>query len=263
MGEGRETLLAVDVGNTETSLGLFVGGQLAGARSVTTPGRLTKDEAAMCARAILGELGVASGVGGTILSCVVPTLTDAWAQGLAGLSDTRPLVVGPGLRSGLRLRFDDPSEVGSDRVADAVAAREAYGSPVVAVDLGTTTNVEVVDADGAFLGGVIAPGLSLGARALREAAARLPLIELRAPRHAIGRSTSEAMQAGVVLGEVARIDGLLDRVMAELGQEAPVVMTGEGASQLAPLLSHEVAVDGTLTLRGLWLLWQRNRPRGA
>ena len=263
MGERSETVLAVDVGNTETSLGLFSAGQLVGERSVTTPARLTTDEAAMDARAVLRELGAAGAVRGAILSCVVPTLTLAWERGLASACETRPLVVGPGLRSGLRLRFGDPSEVGSDRVADAVAARERYGAPVVAVDLGTTTNVEVVDADGAFLGGIIAPGLSLGARALREAAARLPLIELRAPRHVIGRSTSEAMQSGVVLGEVARIDGLLDRVTGELGEDAPVVMTGEGAAQLAPLLAHRVTVDESLTLRGLWLLWQRNRPRGA
>ena len=153
------------------------------------------------------------------------------------------------------MRIDDPSEVGDDRVADAVAARDAYGSPVVVVDLGTTTNIEVIDGDGAFAGGVIAPGVALGARSLAAAAARLPVIELRAPASVIGRNTRAAMQSGVVLGEVARVDGLLDAVMAELGQEAPVAITGDGASGLAPLLAHAVVVDNTLTLRGLYRIW--------
>ena len=159
------------------------------------------------------------------------------------------------------MHYDDPAEVGADRVADVVAARDAYGSPVVVVDLGTTTNIEVVDADGAFLGGVIAPGVALGARSLAEAAARLPMIELRAPERAIGRNTRDAMRSGVVLGEVARIDGLLDAVTAELagGADAPVVLTGTGAAAMAALLRHKTSVDDTLTLRGLWLLWRANR----
>ena len=168
-------------------------------------------------------------------------------------------MVGPGLKTGLKMRYDDPSEVGADRVADVVAARAEYGAPAVVVDLGTTTNFEVLDADGAFAGGIIAPGLALGARSLSEAAARLPMIELRAPASVIGRNTRAAMQSGVVLGEVARIDGLLDAVMGELGADVPVVMTGDGAGAMAALLRHEATVDDTLTLRGLWHLWCANR----
>ena len=148
---------------------------------------------------------------------------------------------------------------GADRVADARAARDDYGAPVVVVDLGTTTNFEVMDAEGTFVGGIIAPGVALGARSLSAAAARLPMIELRAPAAVIGRNTRAAMQSGVVLGEVARIDGLLDAVMAELGEPATVVVTGDGAEAISALLRHDAQVDATLTLRGLWSLWRANR----
>lgn len=251
-------LLAVDVGNTVTKFGVFAADELAGTWEVTTSERCTADEAwAQAARAI-DMLGAPEPTS-AILSCVVPSLAEVWRSALGKLCGTRPYVVGPGLKSGIRMRYDDPSEVGSDRVADAVAARETYGAPVVVVDLGTTTNIEVVDESGAFAGGIIAPGVALGARSLTAAAARLPMIELRAPERVIGRSTRSAMQSGVVLGEAARIDGLLDAVMGELGTDAPVVITGDGAAQVAALISHDVVVDETLTLRGLHHIWLRNR----
>lgn len=195
-----------------------------------------------------------------ILSCVVPSLTDTWRQTLAALCDRRPLVVGPGLKTGVQMRYDDPSEVGPDRIADVVAARAAYGAPAVVVDLGTTTNFEIIDERGAFAGGIIAPGVALGARSLAAAAARLPIIELRAPTCVIGRNTRAAMQSGVVFGEVARIDGLLDAAIAEAGLADPaVIVTGEGAATIAALLRRDATVDDTLTLRGLALLWAANR----
>lgn len=251
-------LLAVDVGNTVTKFGVFRQDELAGTWEVTTADRLTADEAwAQAARAI--DMLGAPDPDSAILSCVVPSLADVWTAALGNLCGARPYVVGPGLKTGIRMRYDDPSEVGSDRVADAVAAREAYGAPVVVVDLGTTTNIEVVDAEGAFAGGIIAPGVALGARSLSAAAARLPMIELRAPKQVIGRSTRAAMQSGVVLGEAARIDGLLDAVMGELGCEVPVVMTGDGAAQVAGLIGHAATVDESLTLRGLHRIWRANR----
>lgn len=288
---GGQAVLAVDVGNTSTSFGLFGSGADAlaeplGTWEVTTPQRLTPDEARMQAQQSLacligdvteGMTSPAFGGGearghsagmpvpmGAILSCVVPNLSAAWEDALNSLCPAgRALVVGPGLRTGLPMHYKDPSEVGPDRIADVLAAREAYGSPVVVVDFGTTMNVEVVDAAGAFDGGIIAPGLALGATALSRAAARLPVIELRAPERVIGRSTREAMQSGVVLGEVARVDGLLDRVFSELGLAAPVVLTGDHAGQFAALLAHEVRVDETLTLRGLHQLFLANAEKGG
>lgn len=247
-------VLAADIGNTTSRFGLLMVAEkaepeLIASCEVTTRQPLTADEARMQLGQILSELrgergtdlarGThatsanaasapdASGAGscadgdaalaGSILSCVVPTLTDVWHRALDTAVPGRQLVVGPGLRSGMKLRFNDPSEVGPDRIADAVAARSTYGAPAVVIDLGTTTNFEAIDASGAFCGGIIAPGVAIGARALTEAAARLPIIELRTPDHALGRSTREAMQSGVVLGEAARIDGLLDIVLEELG----------------------------------------------
>lgn len=255
---GEKNVLAVDVGNTTTRLGLFAGGELMSTWELTTRERLTVDEARMKLAQALAMMGEPL-PGESILACVVPTLTDVWRSALAATCGSRPLVVGPGLKTGVRMRYDDPSEVGADRVADVVAAREAYGAPVVVVDLGTTTNFEVVDGEGAFAGGIIAPGVALGARSLSAAAARLPMIELRAPAAVIGRNTRSAMQSGVVLGEVARIDGLLDAIAEEMGCQPPVVITGDGSAAMASLLRHDAKVDDTLTLRGLWHLWRSNR----
>lgn len=256
---GAQGVLAVDVGNTETSFGVFENGELVGRRSLSTRQRLTPDEALISMRSVLSMIAPAAAMGGAILSCVVPPLTETWLQALRELSATRPLVVGPGLKTGVRMRYRDPSEVGPDRMADLVAARERYGAPVVVVDMGTTLNIEVVDSEGTFQGGLIAPGFRLGARALSQAAARLPMIELRAPQTVIGRSTREAMQSGVVYGEVARVDGLLDMVANELGEQPPVVVTGDGAGVIATLLRHDSTVDDDLTLRGLYLLWRANQ----
>ena len=268
----RRCVLAVDVGNTSTGFGLFSADagetdEPLGTWELTTPEKLTADEARMQVAQVLGVLArdvaeqrllaperaatFAEPPLDAVLSCVVPSLTEAWSAALETACRTRPVVVGPGLRTGLRMRYSDPAEVGPDRIADVVAARATYGTPVVAVDFGTTMNIEVIDAEGVFLGGIIAPGLALGAQALSRAAARLPVIELHAPKAAIGRSTREAMQSGVVFGEVARVDGLLDRIFAELGGQTCVVLTGSGANRVAPLMSHAAVVDETLTLRGL------------
>ena len=256
----EKTILAVNVGNGHTRFGLFFGEELLGSWDGTTPASITCDEARSTARAVVREvLGEEGNPEGAILSCVVPSHTSAWRQALSDVAGTRALVVGPGLKSGVRMRQDDPSGVGSDRVANVVAAHEQYGAPVVVVSLGTTTNIEVVDAGGSFAGGIIAPGLDLGVSALAEAAARLPLVELRAPASVIGRNTRDAMQSGAVLGEVARIDGLVDMVLDELGQDAPIVVTGAHAELVAGLLDHETVVDDTLTLRGLARIWRSNR----
>jgi len=255
-------VLAVDVGNTITTVGLF---QRDAAASddpalrweITSHRHLTADEALLSLAQLVGPERVV----GAILSCVIPTQVGTWQRALARASQSRPFVVGPGLKTGLKMRYRDPAEIGPDRIADAVAMRERYQAPAVSVDFGTTMNIEVIGADGAFLGGLIAPGLALGAQALNQRTARLPLIELEMPREVIGRSTREAMLSGVVLGEVARIDGLLDRIFEELGGPATVVLTGDGAHEMAACLSHRARVDETLTLRGLHQLYLRNRSK--
>ncbi len=267
-----QTILAVDVGNTITRFGVLtiqhatttqqIKPLLQGSCELSTPSRLTADDARIQLQQALSLLP-GNALAGCILSCVVPTLAQPWRTALAQISPTRPLVVGPGLKSGIRMRFDDPSEVGADRVADVVAARHSYQTPVVVVDLGTTTNLEIIDKNGTFIGGVIAPGIELGARSLSQAAARLPEIELQAPQEVIGRNTQAAMRSGVVLGEAARVDGLLEAVIAELGNTdtVTIVVTGTYAQEMACLVHHDVIVDETLILRGLALLWHNNRPK--
>lgn len=266
MGSERHELggsvLAVDVANGLTRLGVFDDDVLLAAQEVSTPRHLTADEAIEQVRDVLDRVHADAGEPdvrptGAILSCVVPSHAEAWTRALASVADSRPVVVGPGLRTGLRMRLENPGDVGSDRIANVIAARETAGAPVLVVSLGTTTNIEVVDDTGTFVGGAIAPGVMLGARALDEAAARLPLVELQVPRRAIGRNTREAIQAGVVLGEAARVDGLLDVIAEELGYAPRVVVTGHHAAVVAPLLRHEALLDERLTLRGLVLIWRR------
>lgn len=265
------TVFAVDVGNTSTHFGafrIFDGDEpeLLDRCELATNPAATKDEARIQLGQVLELMGHPM-IERSILSCVVPSLSDPWRRALASACADRPLVVGPGLKTGISLRFDDPGEVGSDRIADAVAVRERYGAPALAIDLGTTTNFEIIDSKGAFCGGIIAPGVALGAQSLSQAAARLPMIELRAPKRAIGRNTREAMQSGTVLGEAARIDGLIDILLEEMADtglcdeagDVPIAITGTGADRMAHLIAHDAVVDEALTLYGLALLWQRNR----
>ena len=276
----RLTVLTVDVANRLTRLGLFVGDELLSTWETSTPAHLTTDEARAQVAAFLARNQMhvpclahdrnqaedraegrqqEEGPHGTVLSCVVPSHNGSWAKALGEAARVRALVVGPGVKTGVRMRLESPGEVGADRVANVMAARALLGSPAVVVSLGTTTNIEVIDASGSFVGGTIAPGLMMGLRSLNEVAARLPLVELRVPHRPIGRNTREAVQAGVVLGEAARVDGLLDYIMKQLGQDAPVVMTGHHASVVSPLLRHEASVDEMLTLHGLKLIWDANQ----
>lgn len=263
------TLLAIDVGNTYTSFGLFATDAEPGAKPYAscrfcTPELMSSDECRLQLRHAQELMGVQPHAGlqdyAVALSCVVPALSAAWQEAIAQ-SEGRPMVVGPGIKTCMALRYDDPAEIGADRLAQAVAARRSYGAPCVVVDCGTTLNIEVVDASGAFAGGVIAPGLVMGAQAIRRQAAQLPAVELVAPQHLIATSTRKAMQAGVVWGEVARIEGLVERVFDELGVTCPLVMTGEKSHELAALIGREIVVDATLSLRGLFELWVLNRKR--
>ena len=236
-----QAVLAVDVGNTTTSLGIVEDGALFATWSLTTPERMTADEARVAALSFLAATDGAPEVGDAIVASVVPGLTDAWVSAANALCGRRPLVVGPGLKTGVRMRYNDPGELGADRVADLAAAKAAYEPPFIVVDLGTTTNFE------------------LAARALAGAAAQLAAVELRAPASVIGKSTREAVQAGVVMGEVARIDGLIDMVWRELGCKTLVVATGAGAQTMRALSARIDAADEHLTLRGLGALHALNR----
>ena len=259
--QAHGAVLAVDVGNSVTNLGLFEDGELTATWTATTFERMTAAEARARIASFLSTLEEPARVADGIVASVVPSLTDAWVEAVRACAGRRPLVVGPGLKTGVKMRYNDPGALGADRVADLAAAREAYEPPFVVVDLGTTTNFEVVDADGVFVGGIIAPGLRLSARAVADAAAQLAVVDLRAPASVIGKNTREAMRSGIVMGEVARIDGLVDAVWRELGCETPVVATGEDARAMAALSARVTDVDEHLTLRGLGVLHGLSRRK--
>lgn len=274
----ESTVIAIDVGNTATRFGLARAGELRATWETRTSLAQTPDEACLALHGFLNalELGIAQTVSdeeesfasfagamptGGIVSSVVPSLTSVWAQAIERLCKKRPFIVGPGLKTGLRMAYNDPSEIGADRVADMVAARDTYGNATLVIDMGTSTTFELLNSKGEFAGGIIAPGLKLSANALASAAARLPMVEIKAPASIIGQSTREAMQSGIVMGEIARIDGLIDMIWNEVGYETNLVLSGQDAEAISRLLAHKVVVDQTLTLRGLVALYKHNCRR--
>lgn len=252
-------ILAVDIGNTQTVIGLFHADTLLSHWRVSTDPSLTADEL----RIKLVSLIAADGHQWTeverfVIASVVPRLTAAWEEIAQAATDRPPMVVGPGLKTGMPIRYDNPHEVGADRIVNGVAAYEAHGGPVIIVDLGTATTLDVVDASGAYLGGAIAPGIETSAEALFSKAARLSTVDLEPPDKVIGTNTRESVQAGLMLGEAAMIDGLVRRAWRELGTETPVVATGGLAARMAPLCETVTHVDPDLTLKGLILVYNRN-----
>lgn len=252
-------ILAVDIGNTQTVLGLIADDGLDGRWRVSTDATLTADEIRVKIGAMLAlDRHSWDDIAGVVIASVVPTLTAAYEELAERETGRAPLVVGPGIKTGLVVAYENPHEVGADRIANAVAAVVERGAPVVVVDFGTATTIDVVDATGAYLGGAIAAGIETSAEALFRRAARLSAVDLEPPTRVIGRNTRESVQAGLLLGEAAMVDGLVRRVWGELGAECPVLATGGLAEMMAPLCETIEAVDGDLTLKGLALIWRRN-----
>jgi type III pantothenate kinase len=253
-------LLAVDVGNTQTVFGLFDKDRLVEHWRVATEDERTADElAALVARLLeLRELGF-DDVSGVCLSSTVPRLLRAYEE-LAERDLHAPiLVLGPGTKTGIPILYDDPREVGPDRIANAVAARERYGAPCIVVDFGTSTNFDAVSDAGEYVGGVLAPGIEISMDALFARAARLQKIDFTEPPAVIGKTTTSALQSGLVYGFAGQVDGIVGRIRAELGDAAPVIATGGLAELIAPHSATIERVDPLLTLEGLRLIWELNR----
>jgi type III pantothenate kinase len=250
-------LLAIDVGNTQTVFGLFEAERLGEQFRVGTDRTHTGDELAVLLRAFV-ELDALDGI---VLCSSVPPLVreyEAFAERWAGAD---LLVLGPGVSTGVPIRYDDPREVGPDRIANAVAARERHGAPAVVVDFGTSTNFDVVNGAGEFAGGVLAPGVEISMDALFARAARLPRVPFVAPERVISQTTVAALQSGLVYGFAGQVDAIVSRITNELGVDGvPVVATGGLADLIAPHSQTITAVDQELTLHGLRLVWERNRP---
>jgi len=253
-------LLAVDVGNTQTHVGAFAGAELVGDWRLATRGDSTADELALAIAGSLRFRGLDwEEVRGLIVSTVVPRLGPEYERLCTShLGDARFLLVGPSVRTGMPIRIDNPHELGSDRLVNAVAAYEQVGGRCLSVDFGTSINVDAVSADGEYLGGAIAPGLEVSIEALSARAAKLPRFELSEPERAIGRNTQAALQSGFTFGFAGLVDGVVGRMRAELGA-ARVIATGGRALTIAPLCAMIDAVDPYLTLTGLRLIWERNR----
>ena len=255
-------LIAVDVGNTETVVGLFGSGELAIHWRLTS-GRFTADEVSLMLDALLRRAGGDAASPGfrpaAVLCSVAPSLTLPWAEALERLSGAPPVEVSAETVRDLPIRYHDKSSVGADRIANAVAVRALYGTPAIVVDLGTATTFDCVSSDGAYLGGVIAPGVMTSAEELFRRAARIPRVELRKPERALGRSTQESLQAGVVWGAAGQVDALVRRLAIEMRGTPHVIATGGLAPLIAPECETVNVVDGTLTLKGLRLIWEQPR----
>jgi type III pantothenate kinase len=252
-------LLAVDVGNTQTHVGMFDGEELSAHWRFATVRFATADELAtqLSSLLLLRELRLKD-VEAAIVSAVVPSLAHEYDQLIQRYLAGSGMLVGPWLKTGMPIRIDNPQELGADRLVNAVAAYDRVGAACIAVDFGTAINYDVVSGEGEYLGGVISPGIEISLEALSARAARLPRVDIEAPRHAIGKGTREAIQSGVVYGYAGQVDAVLGRLREELGEEATAIATGGFASAIVPFCEQVDEVDDLLTLTGLKLVFERN-----
>jgi len=254
-------LVAIDVGNTDTVIGIYEGERLAYHWRVSTNADRTADEHAVLLHGLLLGAGLDSSLKfeGVVIACVVPPLNATIEQLAERYFHCDPLVVGPGIKTGMPILYENPKEVGADRIVNAVAGYERYASAVIIVDFGTATTFDYVTARGEYVGGAIAPGLGISMNALVEHAAKLYRVELVRPRDVIGRTTVAAIQSGLIFGYTALVDGLVERIIRERGEKTRVIATGGLAELIAPESSTIEDIDEFLTLKGLRLIFDRNR----
>jgi type III pantothenate kinase len=252
-------LLVVDVGNTQTHFGTFEGTRLVEHWRFATVRTSTADELGAALRALLALRGLSfDDIDGAIVSSTVPQLEPEWREMSTRYLGTELIVVGPGVRTGLAIRYDNPREIGADRLVNSVALRDRYDGPAVCVDFGTATTFDIVSAAGEYLGGVILPGIEISLDALTERGAKPPKIDLAEPRGVIGKSTVDAIRSGILYGYAGAIDGILGRLEAELGEDMDAIATGGLSSRIVPFTERIDEVDDLLTLTGLRLIYEKN-----
>ena len=252
-------LLAIDIGNTNITLGLFYEDILKVTARLATDPKKTPDEYAISIKDALALHGEeAAEIEDCIISSVVPTVAASVSSAIALLCDTVPLLLGPGVKTGLNIKIDNPAQLGADLAAGAVGALHEYRVPCIIIDMGTATTISVLDSTGAFLGGTIGPGVRMTMKALAEGTAALPAISMAAPKSVIGKNTIDCMQSGIVLGTAAMLDGIIDRIEEELGESATVVATGGLSKEIINYCKNDIIYNENLLLDGLRIIFEKN-----
>lgn len=253
-------ILAIDMGNTNIVIGGVDEGEICFEERVSTDITKTDLEYAIILKNILDIHEIkASEVKGSIISSVVPPLTKVIGRAVEKIFGIEPMIVGPGIKMGMNLLMDDPKSIGADLIVGAVAATKQYGSPVIIIDMGTATTFVVVDKDANFIGGIILPGIRTSLLSLVNGTSALPAISLEAPGKVLGKNTITAMQSGVIYGNASMIDGMIERIEAELGYTCNVVATGGLAKSVVAECKHKVDIDEELLLKGLYIIYKKNK----
>lgn len=253
-------LLAIDIGNSNVVVGFVENGTILRKARIATDTVKTSDQYWMELKNIFGLFEISTEqIEGVIISSVVPPVLNSCRTAVKKMTGLDPMVVGPGMKTGVNVLLDNPAQVGSDLITAAAAALREYPAPVIIIDMGTATTVTVLDKNGAFLGGSICPGVRISSEALSNRTAQLPGISLEAPSRAIGRNTVDCMRSGLMLGSAMMLDGLIERMEEELGQRATVVATGGIARYIIPMCRREIQYDHDLLLKGLVILYEKNR----
>lgn len=256
-------ILAIDVGNTNIVIGCIEKDRILFNERVSTNHRATDLEYAIQLKNIFEIHGESMGsIEGAVMSSVVPSITGIFRRAIRKLVHTEPLIVGPGIKTGLKILTDNPAQLGSDLVVDAVAGIHYYKLPLIIIDMGTATTMSVVDKDCSYLGTDIIPGMRTSLDALVSGAAQLPKVYLDRPKRVIGKNSPECMNNGIMLFTASGIDGMIDRIEAELGEKCTVVATGGLAELVTPLCRRDIIFDNDLLLKGLMVLYDKNRERG-
>lgn len=253
-------LLAIDIGNSNIVLGCIEGQTILHEARLATDLIKTSDQYCMDLKNLLSLYEInRTMIEGVIISSVVPPVLNSFKTAVTKLTGIKPMVVGPGIKTGLNILMDNPAQIGSDLVVAAVAALREYPAPLIIIDMGTATTMSVINANRAYIGGCICPGVRISSEALTARTAQLPGISLEAPKRAIGRNTIDSMQSGIMLGAACMLDGMIDRMEQELGQPATVLATGGIARFVIPMCRRTIIFDRNLLLKGLAILYENNK----